>query len=113
MAFYKQPCMHCGTFIDADARFCINCQSMSPFGYLCPACNRPIEKEQALCSGCGRPLYTICPTCGGRTFVQERCEQCGAGLMVRCENKRCGVLQFFENTKCSACGKKIKTKLGR
>jgi len=28
--------------------------------------------------------------------------------MIRCENKRCGELQFFENTKCTMCGKVIK-----
>jgi hypothetical protein len=28
--------------------------------------------------------------------------------MFRCPNERCGVLQFFENEKCTACGKKIK-----
>ena len=113
MASYKQPCMHCGAFIDSDAWLCISCGSMSPFGYLCPSCNKPIQKGQFLCSGCGRELYTICPTCGGRTFVQERCEVCGAGLMVYCSNKRCEALQFFENTKCTVCGKKIKNKLGR
>ena len=87
MAGYKQPCMHCGTFIESDARLCTGCGSMNPFGYLCP-------------------------TCGGQTFVQERCEVCGSGLMVYCENKRCGALQFFQNTKCTACGKKIKAKKG-
>jgi hypothetical protein len=28
--------------------------------------------------------------------------------MVRCENVRCGQMQFFQNSKCTACGKKIK-----
>lgn len=28
--------------------------------------------------------------------------------MIRCENKRCGNLQFFENTACTVCGKPIK-----
>ena len=37
---------------------------------------------------------------------------CALGLMVYCENKRCGALQFFQNTKCTACGKKIKAKIG-
>lgn len=108
MATYKQPCRQCGTFIDRDAHFCPACSSGSPFGYLCPACLRPVEKGMAACPGCGRPLYTTCPTCGGTTFVQERCEACGNGLMVLCPNKRCGRMQFFENTKCTACGKKLK-----
>ena len=112
MALYKQPCIHCGTFLEADARHCVGCGSMSPFGYVCPDCLRPVQKGQLLCSGCGGHLYTVCPFCGGRTFVQERCECCGQGLMVRCENRRCGVLQFFENTKCTACGKKIKYRNG-
>lgn len=108
MASYKQPCIHCGTYIEPDSRFCPSCQSGSPFGYLCPTCLRTIEKGQPICSACGRPLYVYCPTCGQRTFVQEKCEQCGGTLMVRCQNPRCGVLQFFENQKCTACGKKIK-----
>lgn len=109
MASYKQPCVHCGNFIDRDARICPFCGSMSPFGYLCPACLRPVQKGQPACSGCGRPLYILCPHCGRQTFVQERCERCGQSLMVRCQNNRCQALQFFQNTKCTACGKKIKT----
>jgi hypothetical protein len=27
---------------------------------------------------------------------------------VRCANSRCGEMQFFQNVKCTACGKKIK-----
>ena len=110
MATYKQPCIHCGEFVDRDVRLCPKCGSRSPFGYQCPTCLKSIEKGQALCSGCGRPLNVACPTCGRQTFVDERCEVCGAGLMIKCENKRCGALQFFENTKCTACGKKIKHK---
>lgn len=108
MAFYKQPCIHCGAYIDQDARFCPACGSQSPFGYLCPACLRPVEKSSQICAGCGRPLYVACPVCGGKTFVQEKCEQCGCCLTVRCQNSRCRALQFFENTKCTACGAKIK-----
>lgn len=108
MATYKQPCIHCGNFIERDSRLCTKCGSRSPFGYLCPACLRPIEKGNMVCAGCGRPLYTACPNCKQQTFVDERCEKCGAGLMIRCENPRCGELQFFENIKCTACGKKLK-----
>ncbi len=108
MATYKQPCIHCKTFIDWDARFCPTCGSHSPFGYHCPDCLREIHKNEAVCAGCGRPLYITCPSCSGRTFVQEKCDGCGASLMVKCRNSRCGVLQFFENTKCTACGKKMK-----
>jgi len=28
--------------------------------------------------------------------------------MIRCENVRCGEMQWFETRKCTACGKKIK-----
>ena len=110
MATYKQTCMHCGTLVDRDALFCPNCGSHSPFNYLCPSCMREIEKGQMICSGCGRPLYIACPLCGGRTFVQEKCESCGAWLVIRCPAKNCGQLQFFQNEKCTACGKKIKPK---
>ena len=110
MATYKQTCIHCGSLIDRDARFCPVCASNSPFGYQCPACLRDIVKGQAVCAGCGRQLYILCPICGGRSFVQEKCEACYASFMIRCKNPRCGVLQFFENEICTACGKKIKPK---
>lgn len=108
MAFYKQPCIHCGEYIERDARFCPACGSHSPFGYLCPACLRLVKKGDQFCAGCARPLYVPCPVCGGKTFVQEKCEQCGSSLLIRCQNKRCGAMQFFENTKCTVCGAKIK-----
>lgn len=111
MASYKQNCIHCGTLIDRDTQFCPGCGSMSPFGYRCPDCMKEIVKGQQLCSECGRPLYTVCPYCGGRTFVMERCEVCQKSLMMPCPNKRCNALQFFENKKCTACGKIVKFKI--
>jgi len=111
MATYKQPCIHCGALVERDARFCPGCASNSPFGYQCPTCMREIQKgAQRVCAGCGRQLYIACPICRQLTFVQERCEACGASLMIRCKNPRCGVMQFYENEKCTACGKKIKPK---
>jgi len=110
MATYKQNCIHCGTLVDRDSRFCPTCGSHSPFSYLCPTCLREVQKDQALCAGCGRALYIICPLCGNRTFVQERCEACGSWLVISCKSKNCGELQFFENERCTACGKKIKPK---
>lgn len=109
MAGYKQPCIQCGAYIDPDVRFCPNCQSGSPFGYHCPDCLRSIQKQQGRCPGCGRPLQVSCPFCGKPTFVQEKCEQCGQSLMVICPNPRCQSHQFFQTTKCTACGKKITT----
>ncbi|HMM30827.1 MAG TPA: hypothetical protein PKB13_03500 [Clostridia bacterium] len=109
MASYKQPCLWCGTLIDRDSRFCPSCKSNSPFGYLCPNCLRPIDKHQSICSACGRALHVPCPACGRQTFVQDKCEHCAATLMVRCQNLHCEALQYFENTKCTACGKKIKS----
>lgn len=108
MATYKQPCIHCNTFIERDSRVCPTCGSRSPFGYLCPTCNREISKDQVACSGCGRELYIACPHCGERTFVDAKCDSCGQSLMITCTNKRCGQLQFFENERCTVCGKKIK-----
>jgi RNA polymerase subunit RPABC4/transcription elongation factor Spt4 len=108
MAFYKQECIQCGTLIDRDAEFCPFCGSHSPFGYKCPSCLRQIEKEQRICAGCGRALYIPCPHCGKITFVQEICQNCGQTLMIVCQNPRCKKLQFFENKKCNACGKKIR-----
>ncbi|MDR1205453.1 MAG: zinc ribbon domain-containing protein [Peptococcaceae bacterium] len=79
MATYKQPCLHCGEFIERDARLCPKCHSRSPFGYHCPFCMRDIQKGQAVCDRCGRSLYVVCPTCGQQTFAGEWCETCGAG----------------------------------
>ena len=109
MATYKQPCVHCGEFIEGDSRFCAKCGSRTPFGFQCPYCLKEIERGNAVCSGCGKPLVVACPLCGGATFVgSERCDTCGRFLMIKCENKRCGEAQYFTRTSCSACGKTIK-----
>ena len=108
MATYKKPCMHCKTLIAGDSRFCPTCGSRSPFGYVCPTCRTPISKEQVACPGCGRHLRVICPYCGKPTFVADKCEHCLGTLMVKCQNPRCGEMQFFENHKCTACGKRLR-----
>ena len=113
MAGYKIPCIHCNTMIDSEARMCIGCGSSNPFGYSCPVCLKEVQKGQMQCDGCFSPLYVNCPHCMKMTFVEERCEHCKAGLMVRCENQRCNAMQFFTNTKCTACGKKMKPKVRR
>ncbi len=75
----------------------------------CPNCIKPIARGNVVCSSCGRQLITLCPFCGGQTFAgSERCDACGHSLMVQCENKRCGELQYFENAKCTVCGKPLK-----
>jgi hypothetical protein len=52
---------------------------------------------------------TVCPFCNGQTFVgSEICDVCGKSLMIFCENNRCREPQFFENLKCTVCGKAIK-----
>lgn len=107
MAFYKHPCRHCGTLLPEDSRFCSQCGSRAPFTDLCPTCLREIHREEALCTNCGRPLYVACPHCGGRTFVGETCDMCGKSLMKQCANPRCGERQFFENKKCTVCGKRL------
>jgi len=104
MATYRQPCIHCGTYIERSAAFCPKCGSSSPFGYLCPSCRREISRDDRRCTGCGRELYVICPHCGQRTFVQEKCEACGMSLMQICGNRRCGAEQFFDLKKCTVCG---------
>jgi len=108
MATYKQTCIHCSQLVERDARVCPNCGSRSPFGYSCPTCLREIEHGQRICSGCGRALHVTCPTCGQLTFVDAKCDKCGANLMITCTNMRCNEPQFFENINCTVCGKKIK-----
>jgi RNA polymerase subunit RPABC4/transcription elongation factor Spt4 len=101
--------MRCGEMIERDSRTCPKCGSMSPFRFQCPTCLRTIEKGNALCAGCGRPLSVVCPFCKGQTFAgSEKCDSCGKLLMVKCENKRCNQLQYFQNVKCTGCGKPIK-----
>ena len=110
MATYKQPCIHCGEMIKRDSRFCAKCGSRSPFGFQCPACFKPIQRGDKLCGGCGKPLVTVCPVCGGQTFAgSDKCDACGRSLMIRCDNTRCGELQYFEIRKCTICGKTIKS----
>lgn len=108
MAFYKEPCIHCGTLLPRDSHFCSKCGSRNPFIFSCPACLHEIRQGDAVCLGCGRHLYIFCPKCLEKTFVQDICERCGESLLVQCPNKRCGSMQFFENSKCTACGKKLK-----
>jgi len=56
-------------------------------------------------------LAVACPACGQATFAaDDKCLRCAATLMITCPNRRCGQPQYFENTKCTACGKKIKIK---
>jgi len=111
MGTYKQPCVHCGNWLDTAEEMCPHCGSATPFGFTCPTCLHAINPSDALCPGCGRPLYVPCPYCGQPTFVQEVCQHCGGMLMVRCDNTRCNAVQFFQNTKCTACGAKLKGKL--
>ena len=113
MAGYDKPCIGCGTFIGYDSQFCPICGRQSPFYDACPSCNIEIRREWQRCPSCGRNLYTVCPHCGQRTYVVEKCDMCHQSLMIKCENKLCQGLQFFENTKCTLCGKKIKHKKGK
>ena len=109
MATYKQPCIQCNEMIERNSHLCPKCGSRSPFGFKCPACFRQIERGNAVCSGCGKPTTVACPICGGQTFVgSDKCDACGKSLMIRCENKRCEELQWFQNIKCTLCGKSIK-----
>lgn len=109
MASYKQPCLQCGSFIDRDSLVCPSCGSRNAFGYHCPTCKKTITKGQRACSECGRPLYVPCPYCAKPTFVADRCDHCGMTLLKQCENSRCGAWEFFENVRCTTCGKKMKT----
>ena len=107
MASYKQACIFCNTLIDSDSHFCAKCGSRNPFAVVCPTCLREVEKDDLICSGCGRQLVISCPKCSQNTFVFDKCQVCGASLMVSCSNKRCGEMVFFQNTHCRACGKKV------
>lgn len=110
MAGYQQPCRVCGAFVARDSRFCPSCSSSAPFVDLCPSCHHQVARGQRVCAGCGRGLAVTCPACQATSFVGERCDACGAAFVVRCPDRRCQALQFFENDRCTACGKKIKEK---
>ncbi|MGI6730426.1 MAG: double zinc ribbon domain-containing protein [Anaerovoracaceae bacterium] len=107
MATYKQNCIFCDALIPADSRFCVNCGSRSPFALRCPTCHREVSKEDPICGGCGRPLYIQCPFCGNNTFAGDLCQVCHESLMVQCQNRRCDEMMFFQNSHCTACGKKL------
>lgn len=108
MAGYDKPCIGCGNFIGYDSKFCPVCGRLSPFNDACPSCNAEIKRGWLKCPSCGRDLNITCPHCGATTFVAERCDSCKGSLMIRCEYKNCMAPQFFQNNKCTACGKKIK-----
>ena len=108
MASYKQACIHCGGLIDADSRFCIKCGKRNPFSLRCPFCLREVAKDDMICGGCGKSLVICCPKCGKDTSAYyDECQMCGTSLLVPCTNSRCGEMEFFKNTHCRACGKKI------
>jgi predicted nucleic acid-binding Zn ribbon protein len=101
--------VHCGELVSRDAHSCPKCASKSPFGYHCPACLKPIERDNKVCSSCGKELMTVCPYCKQATFAgTDKCDGCKKSLMIKCPNKKCNEWQFFENEKCTVCGKAIK-----
>lgn len=108
MATYKTPCIHCGRMLDPDASACPGCGSRSPLAIRCPSCRKEVSPKDVLCSGCRRSLRVACPHCGQPTFAGDRCERCGKTLLILCQNKRCGDLQFFDLARCTSCGKKLK-----
>jgi len=110
MAGYDKTCIGCGNLISYDSQFCPVCGRLSPFYDACPSCSAEIKRGWQRCPSCGRALTIACPFCGKPTFVGDKCDACGASLMITCPNKLCHAPQFFENTKCTACGKKIKKK---
>ncbi len=109
MAGYDKPCIGCGSFIGYDSMFCPICGRQSPFYDACPNCACEIKRGYLRCPSCGMGLSVECPHCGNLTFVAEKCDECGKSLMIQCQNSRCNAPQFFQNKKCTACGKKINT----
>lgn len=110
MAGYKLPCIACGGFIDFDSKTCPLCGRRSPFADRCPSCLCEVKKQWLKCPSCARALSIACPHCKKPTFVGDACQSCGKSLLVRCGNKRCLAVQFFENTSCNECGRKLKDK---
>lgn len=108
MAGYDKPCIGCGQFIGYDSKVCPICGRLSPFYDACPSCASEIKREWLRCPSCGRELSVACPSCGQQTFVADKCDACRQSLMIQCENKLCLAPQFFQNIKCTGCGKKIK-----
>lgn len=113
MAGYNKPCIGCGTFIAYDSKFCPTCGRNSPFYDACPSCMAEIKREWKRCPSCGRGLYIACPHCAQLTFVCDKCDSCHQPLTRPCENTLCGSQQFFQNVKCTDCGKKFKNKARR
>jgi RNA polymerase subunit RPABC4/transcription elongation factor Spt4 len=108
MPTYKKNCMYCDKLIPGDAAHCPFCGRSDPFTMRCPKCRRGVEKDYAVCPGCGFQLAVKCPQCAQMVFPGNVCSACGASLTVTCPNKKCGEVQSFINTKCIRCGKPIK-----
>ncbi len=108
MASDKKKCMHCCTFIASNSKFCSKCGSRNPFLIRCPECLREVNREDVVCSCCGRNLIIKCQVCGKDTFVLDKCEKCGTSFLIECPNRRCGELVFFQNDSCTMCGRRLK-----
>ena len=107
MGTYKKACIHCGRLVDPDVKACPGCGSRSPLAYRCPSCRKEVQPGDAMCGGCARSLRVACPHCRQPTWAGEKCEKCGKGLLILCQNPRCGDLQFFDLARCTSCGKKL------
>ncbi|MCD1294612.1 hypothetical protein CUJ83_06310 [Methanocella sp. CWC-04] len=109
MAGYKHPCVYCDKLVPPDARICPFCGKADPAGPIrCPVCRNPIEKGWKLCSHCGLPLWITCQKCGKETFLEIKCESCGAPFIEVCPNPKCKIEQPPFGAKCVKCGKPLR-----
>ncbi|MDW5563132.1 MAG: zinc ribbon domain-containing protein [Methanomassiliicoccus sp.] len=108
MPGYMKPCRYCGELVPPDSNSCPICGKWNPVDEIrCPKCRSPIKEGWKGCAHCGQSLTVSCPACGKDTFFGDHCQQCGARLMVKCQQRKCGFEQPPLGPICSKCGKPI------
>ena len=66
MASYKQPCIHCGTFIESDSRFCPDVKAEALLGISAPPACAPSKKANLSAPAAAGRLLFLVPTVENR-----------------------------------------------
>jgi len=101
-------CEQCGAALSINSRFCYKCgRRVTPKDFVCVRCGQPLKNGMNFCSICGCSVNPIDntnttapskhnPSNGTHTqFVQAKCSNCGAHLLVDNSQK---------TASCPSCG---------